>query len=251
LSYRDTDSDWRKIGAEQPFWGVLSGERYRRENLTDASLLEFYRTGHDDIGQVVDRAARFLGDWPAPRRALDFGCGVGRLAFAMTRHAGEVVGYDVSPEMLGEARAQAQVQAQASGDAAPSFTDRWPEPGDGPGFDWINSYIVFQHIPPDRGLRLLGDLLALLAPEGLVSLHFTFHRAPHLPPPPPPPAPLRRLARRLLGRPTEPPPGSVAMYDYDLGAVFEALTSAGIEETAVFHTDHDGHHGAQIVGRRA
>ncbi len=245
LSYRDTDSDWRKIGAEQPFWGVLSGEQYRRENLTDAALLDFYRSGHDDIALVVERATRCLGDWPAPRRALDFGCGVGRLAFAMTQYAGEVLGYDVSPAML----AQAQAQAETRGDATVAFTDQWPKPGDGPGFDWINSYIVFQHIPPERGLGLLADLLRLLNPGGLVSLHFTLYRAPHLAPPPA--APLRTLARRLLGRPTAPPPGSIAMFDYDLGAIFAALTAAGIEATALFHTDHNGHHGAQIIGRRA
>jgi SAM-dependent methyltransferase len=244
LPHRDTDSDWRKIGAEQPFWGVLSGEQYRSENLTDAALLDFYRSGHADIALVVERAARVLGGWPAPRRALDFGCGVGRLAFAMTQHAGEVVGYDVAPEMLR--------QAEARNDAAASFTDHWPKLVDGPGFDWINSYIVFQHIPPARGLELLADLLRLLNPRGLVSLHFTVYRAPHLQPPPQAgAAPLRTLARRLLGRPTEPPAGSVSMYDYDLGAVFAALTAAGIEETALFHTDHNGHHGAQIIGRRA
>jgi predicted O-methyltransferase YrrM len=42
--------------------------------------------------------------------------------------------------------------------------------------DWVNSYIVFQHIPPERGLRILWGLLSVLAPGGWVSLHFNVFR---------------------------------------------------------------------------
>ena len=102
MSLRDTDSDWRKIGAEQPFWGVLSGEQYRTENLTDDALAEFYASGHADIAAVVERATRLLGAWPAPVRALDFGCGVGRLVFAMARHATEVVPFGTDQLTVGQ-----------------------------------------------------------------------------------------------------------------------------------------------------
>jgi ubiquinone/menaquinone biosynthesis C-methylase UbiE len=41
----------------------------------------------------------------APRKILDFGCGVGRSPVAFAAMAEEVVGLDVSPAMLREARA--------------------------------------------------------------------------------------------------------------------------------------------------
>src|ERR1700744_4290512 len=97
MAVRDTDTDWHLIGETDPFWGVASMDAFKAENVTDQALAEFYSSGQGDIQLVVERASRFLGEWRAPRRALDFGCGVGRLAFAMAQWSGQVVGYDVSP----------------------------------------------------------------------------------------------------------------------------------------------------------
>lgn len=30
---RDTDADWRKIGETEPFWGVLTEDRFRRDQM--------------------------------------------------------------------------------------------------------------------------------------------------------------------------------------------------------------------------
>jgi SAM-dependent methyltransferase len=203
-----------------------------------AALAEFYASGRHDVDLVLQRSIRFLGEWSTPARALDFGCGVGRLTYAMAAHAGEVVGYDVSPAMLNK--------AEARNEGSVTFTSAWPD-GD---FDWINSFIVFQHIAPERGLTLLNQLLRSLRPGGLVSLHFTIYRDAHLVPERSVRAATIQALRRWLGRPTGPPPGSVTMYDYDLGKVAEALIRAGVDESAMFHADHGGHHGVQIIGRR-
>jgi SAM-dependent methyltransferase len=240
---RDTDADWRRIGEAQPYWGVLSGERYRTENIDEAALNDFYGSGQGDIQAVVERASRFLGAWPAPRRALDFGCGVGRLVYAMTPYAEEVVGYDVSPEMLSKAESR---NAESLNNGHVRFTSAWPKGG----FDWINSYIVFQHIPPQRGLELLEKLLGQLNPGGLVSLHFTVYRDARLEPTPRPYAAALKLVKQCLGRPTEPPAGSVSMFDYDLSKILAALVRGGVSESAMLHLDHNGHHGVQIIGRR-
>ena len=237
MPLRDTDSDWRKIGGEQPFWGVLSGDRYRTENITDTALDDFYSSGHSDIELVVQRITRMLGNWPTPRKALDFGCGVGRLAFAMAHHAGEVIGYDVSLGMLQKAKAR--------GDAAVVFTSDWPTFG----FDWINSYIVFQHIDPARGISLLENLLRLLNPGGLISLHFTIYRDAELEDARPTSRLLEAVAA-MLGRRPAAPIGAVSMFDYDLDKIFRAITRSGIDETTMFHVDHEGHHGVQLIGRR-
>lgn len=44
-----------------------------------------------------------IAGWAAarkPARALDLGCGGGHVAFALAPHAGEVIAYDLSPDML-------------------------------------------------------------------------------------------------------------------------------------------------------
>jgi SAM-dependent methyltransferase len=233
---RDTDADWRAIGRAQPFWGVLTHDEFRTENLTPAAIAAFYASGAAHIADLVRRLTEATGT-PPGGRALDFGCGAGRLAEAMADYADGVTGYDISPGMLDEAR-------RRGGRAA--YVDRLP---DGP-FDWINSFIVFQHIPPQRGLDLLRQLMARLAPDGAVSLHLTIWRDARVAAPPA--RGWRRLAAPLLARwrTARLKTGAVMMYDYDLSDIVRVLNERGVEALTLVPTDHGGHHGVIILGRR-
>jgi SAM-dependent methyltransferase len=228
---RDTDADWRELGATQPYWGVLSHHAYRRENLTPEGLEAFYATGRGYVDDVLARFEALFGARPCGA-ALDFGCGAGRLTEAMAGRMAAATGYDISPGMLEEAR-------RRGGKAL--YVGALP---DGP-FDWINSFIVLQHVPPARGLPLIEALLARLAPGGFASLQMTLWREPALEPPAAPG--WRRLARGLRGG---PPVGAISMYDYELSAVVRAFTRAGLGELTLVPTDHGGHHGAIVLGRR-
>ena len=232
---RDTDADWRELGATQPYWGVITHPDYRTENLTPESVEAFYASGLDYVGEMSRRLKQATGKAPGGH-ALDFGCGAGRLTEAMTGCCTSVVGCDISPGMLEVARAR-------GGKA--TYAETLP---DGP-FDWINSFIVFQHIPPKRGLERLKALLDRLAPGGAISLHFTIWReARHETPQP---QGWRKLFAPLLEL-RRPPvaAGTMMMYDYDLSAVVRALNEAGVAELSLVSTDHDGHHGVIVLGRR-
>lgn len=236
---RDTDADWRELGATQPFWGVLTHPDYRTENLTPEALAAFYDSGVAYIDDIAARLQQATGLRPLGR-ALDFGCGAGRLAEAMAAHA-QTTGYDISPGMLAKAREQ-------GGKA--SYVETLP---DGP-FDWINSFIVFQHIAPERGLALMETLLARLAPGGHVSLHVTAWRDPALLPAAP--RGWRGLVKALVPaglldwlRPAAAA-GTISMYDYDLSQVLRLLNRAGLEELSLVSTDHGGHHGVILLGRK-
>ncbi|MBW8858932.1 MAG: class I SAM-dependent methyltransferase [Caulobacter sp.] len=233
---RDTDADWREIGATEPFWGVLTDPRFKSENLTAANVESFYGSGVDHMAEIVDRLRRQTGA-PPRGRALDFGCGAGRLSEAMTAHADHVVGYDISPGMLEKARLR---------HGAAHYTDVLP---DGP-FDWINSFIVFQHIPPERGAPLMEALLDRLAPGGHVSLHVTVWRDAHLEPSRPPLLlRLRRAIAQARGR-IKAASGLIMMYDYDLSSLVRSFQRHGVEEINMVATNHGGHHGVIILGRR-
>ena len=233
---RDTDADWRELGQSQPYWGVLSHPDFRMENITPQQIEAFYESGKPYIAEIVGRLEKATGARPAGR-ALDFGCGVGRLAEAMTDYANEVVGLDISPGMLALARGR-------NGKAV--YVDQTP---DGP-FDWINSFIVFQHIPPDRGEAILKDLLDRLSIGGMISVQFTawrdaVHEWPkatgwrrHL------------AAKRLQQWVDSLQVGQILMYDYDLSRLARLLNQAGIEEMQLVSTNHDGHHGVIILGRK-
>lgn len=236
---RDTDADWRELGATQPYWGVLTHPSYRTENLTKDALAQFYASGVEHVDRLVESFQRLYGARPQGR-ALDFGCGAGRLTEAMSAHAGETVGYDISPGMLNEARKRGRATYVGELPAGP--------------FDWINSFIVLQHIPPERGMGLIGDLLDRLAPGGLLSLQLTVWRdARHGPPTPAPRTGWRAFVPPFLRRsktPPTPPKGLVMMFDYDLSAVVRLLNEHGVEEMNLVSTHHDGHNGVLILARR-
>ena len=163
---RDTDADWRSISEREPHFGVLATPEFLRANLTPEAVETFYRSGVSTMAFVADRLQRRSSGF-APKSAVDFGCGVGRLTFAMRNYADEVSGVDVAPAMLEIARARARttgVEGVTFGETPPSSTH------------WINSCIVFQHIPPRRGLPLLASLIGALEPGGFISVQLTLYR---------------------------------------------------------------------------
>src|SRR5262245_31636893 len=64
---------------------------------------EFFATGAGEISGALD-VARELGLPVRYGRALDFGCGVGRLTRALAARFESCVGVDVSPKMVDAAR---------------------------------------------------------------------------------------------------------------------------------------------------
>jgi SAM-dependent methyltransferase len=169
-----SDEDWQELGAREPYFAVLTESRFLREHLTDDARTAFFASGEADVSALL---ALLPTDF-APRSALDFGCGVGRLTRALARRIERVHGVDVAPAMLDLARAN-----------VPSATFSAALP-DGE-FDFICSLLVFQHMPVARGLATLRSLIARLAPGGFAAVQFTFRR---------PGGPLRRLARSLRAR---------------------------------------------------
>ncbi len=241
---RDTDADWNVIATHQPYFGVLANERYLAENLTPEAIDEFYASGQADIDHVVRVLGRVAGGKVAPRRGLDFGCGAGRLTFAMAKYAKEVVGVDVAEGMLRVARERIDTRKIRNVELRTTLPAEQ--------VDWINSLIVFQHIPPPRGYAILADLVGLLAPGGFVSVQLTFFRDERH---------IGEITRDLAdyrydGATVEllshagSERGHMSMYDYDLNRVLRTFFLGGVESVLTEHTDHGGCHGAWFYGRK-
>lgn len=235
---RDTDADWRKIGSDEPYYGVLTDPRYLRANLDEQAKSEFYQSGVSEIAGHLVHLNRHFGDF-SPRSALDFGCGVGRLTRALAAQTGDAVGVDISEGMIREARSATLPGLQ--------FQHELPERT----FDWIVSIIVFQHIEPTRGYQALRQLLGKLAPGGCVTLQFALYRD----------AKFHQTAGARIdvntGAPLSSkgivralPVGEILMFDYDLSIIAAVLFEAGVEELNIIHTDHGGFHGAYVYGRK-
>jgi SAM-dependent methyltransferase len=225
-------SAWETLARREPYFAVLTDERFLSDKLTDAARDEFFASGEADV-------TRLLGDF-APASALDFGCGVGRLTAALAKRCPRVVGVDVSPTMLEHARLNAP-----SAELVGELPDE--------EFDFIVSLIVFQHMPVREGMSALRALLARLGEGGGAALHFTLRRRG---------SGIRRLARTararlpLVHRVASLVEGDrsglpyMQMNEYDLEAIRAALALFGCEETAVERTDHGGIEGVIVHARK-
>lgn len=230
--------DWEIIGSRDPWFGVLSSSEFRADQIDEDARKRFYATGVTDIANVL---AMFDADFsarPTEGTALDIGCGVGRLSFAIAQVMPQVAGYDVSDSMLKIARTYAPPNLKLSSNL-PS----------GP-FSWINSFIVFQHIPPAEGLQLLKTCLAMSAPGAFASIQITGWRDGGKPAKPL--AGLRRKARMLLhrgeGKPVDP---LIQMHDYNYSDVTRCFVEAGFDRVVLHPTYHAPHHGAWFIARKS
>ncbi len=244
--FENSDRDWETYGAENPYFGVISNEKFLSENLNEASRLDFWRSGQDDIEVVFQNIREHIDPDFQPVHALDFGCGVGRLLFALSSRCERVTGVDVSRSMLAEATREA---AKKGIDNVTLIESRdCGELGENT-FCLVHSYIVFQHIPEDRGYAILDKLLASLRSGGIGVLHFTFsnsrfrywkliRRIPFN----------KQLRNLMQGKPLNAP--HMQMNEYELGIIMKKLWTLGVKNCHVVLTDH-GVLGAIVYFRKA
>jgi SAM-dependent methyltransferase len=157
---------WTTLGAADPLWAVLVAPDKRGGHWPDD---EFLATGRADVEEMVDWLGR-LGQPVRWERALDFGCGAGRLSQALASHADEVVGVDISPPMLAEAR-----RLDRSGGVCRFVLNDTPDLAQFPdGYvDLVYTALVLQHLPRSAIDRYLAEFLRVLRPGGTAVVQVT------------------------------------------------------------------------------
>lgn len=156
--------DWRKIGEQKPYWGVLTNDPFLPENIDD-NIENFYAMGRKDIEHLRKVSGKLDFSFEG-KRVLDFGCGVGRLSFAMVPYAASIVGVDISEGMLEKARRASEYDnvefVQSSEDLTKLNLGH---------FDGIISLLTLQHNRPPLIRKFVEQLLQLLNPGGHAFLH--------------------------------------------------------------------------------
>jgi ubiquinone/menaquinone biosynthesis C-methylase UbiE len=243
----DTDRDWEWFGSTDPYWAVFTEDRFRKANLSSESLVVFYASGVEYVDRMLSTVRSQLDAGFNPSRALDFGCGVGRVTIPLAERCPDVVGVDVSVSMLREARAQAQARGLTNvswvqGDDQLTAVDGL--------FDLVHSYIVFQHIPGERGERLFRRLLELLSEGGIGVLHFTYAKATlgsdQFNPPTPPVVKSKRWSLRRRTAPVVEGTPRMQMNSYPLNPIFHHLQLSGVRRMLVEFSDHGGELGVRL-----
>lgn len=168
----NTDNEWKKWGDRDPYFGVVTDPKFRSSNLNEEAIREFFETGEKTVDHIIAKVRKLIRPDFNPGLCLDFGCGTGRLAIALAKKFHHVVGVDISESMLAEARKNCDIMGISNLELHPS--DDQLSAIASRKFDFINTYIVLQHISIKQVEMIIPQLLGMLNEDGIAALHMTY-----------------------------------------------------------------------------
>jgi SAM-dependent methyltransferase len=212
MELKELQKHWNAYGAEDPLWAILTVPELKGGKWDPDA---FFQNGVQEIGEQMEIIQK-MGIELRHGRALDFGCGVGRLTQALCQHFDECHGLDIAPSMIEAARAFNRHGEKChyhlnETDNLNLFADNQ--------FDFIYTVIVLQHMQPAYGRRYIQEFMRVLAPGGVLVFQLPSSLVEPRPPAPaksktslPSSVTCRQRLQRWYGRvrrpaspPTQPP----------------------------------------------
>ena len=173
--------NWEALGQSDPYWAILT-DPAKINNQWD--LTDFFATGIREVQDIITYTSD-LKNIPMGR-ALDFGCGVGRLSQALCQHFDQVIGVDIAQSMIDQAQTLNRFGGRCRYICNPHDHLHFI-PSD--HMDFIYSSITLQHMPTALAKKYITDLIRILKPNGVLAFRL----------PAKPPWPYRWL-HTLIGR---------------------------------------------------
>ena len=153
-----------RFGEADPYWSVLTDDRYRMDRIDD-HMQDFFETGQQSLSLLTHALTRNEIDPESIRSVLEVGCGVGRVTVHLAERFSRVVGVDVSPGHL-EAAQQA-VQAFGRTNVELVHLTQIQDIGRLPKVDCLYSLLVLQQNPPPLIREMLLGYLDRVNPGGV------------------------------------------------------------------------------------
>ena len=162
---------WDELATKDAMWAVLTGPLATARTWDQGA---FFATGVEEIDSVLDRVRR-AGAIPRFHRALDFGCGLGRLTQALASQFERADGVDISSAMIARARALNRLGDRChyhlnESDRLAAFDDAT--------FDFVYSVITLQHMEPQYSRRYIAEFFRVVRPGGIVVFQLPGEPAP-------------------------------------------------------------------------
>ena len=171
MDINQLQENFESLAAEDPLWTVLS-DNSKRGGQWDVE--EFYATGEpviDDLGKRLERVGlSFQGS-----SAIDFGCGVGRLTFPLSKRFSRCFGVDISQSMVDYARRR--IERGPNCQFIVNDSERL-ESFKNDSIDFIYTAIVLQHIAPRYTLNYLREFSRILSKGGILAFQLPSHLNP-------------------------------------------------------------------------
>jgi len=152
--------NWETLARYDPLWSILTDPSKTGNRWSEK---EFFATGEREVAQLIDYL-QSLSLKTSGERALDFGCGVGRVTQPLSKFFRTVMGVDASPTMIELARKYNSFPDHVIYQL--SCETRLPFPDD--FFDLVYSRLVLQHIDTELALQYVSEFIRTVKHEGVV-----------------------------------------------------------------------------------
>lgn len=161
MSIKDLQKNWNEFGKTDPLWAILTApdKKYNKWDTDD-----FFKNGEEEIDALMRYLHSIYNNF-SRKKALDFGCGVGRLTQALANRFDEVYGIDIAQSMIKLANGYNKYGEKChyilnESNDLKLFDDN--------SFDLIYSNIVLQHMKPDYSKNYIKEFIRVLAPKGVI-----------------------------------------------------------------------------------
>lgn len=161
MNIRKLKENWNSLGAIDPLWSILTdpekkGNKWRID--------DFFKTGREEIDLVM-QYIESLNIKLRKEKALDFGCGAGRLTQALAAYFNEVYGVDIAKSMIELANNHNRYKDKCKYILNEENNLRFFEKD---SFDFIYSNIVLQHMKPKYSKYYIKEFIRIMKPNGLL-----------------------------------------------------------------------------------
>ncbi len=162
---------WLTLGVTEPYWSVLTNERYRLKQF-ELHRKEFEDSGQHSAQMLELAAARCRAALPGGV-CLELGCGVGRVTRYLADKFDKVIAVDISEGNLAICEKYLAQHGKKNIDLRllrrPTDIENLPD------FDMFYSVIVLQHNPPPVIRYFLSKLLAKVHSGGAAYFQVPTH----------------------------------------------------------------------------
>ncbi len=155
--------DWDTRAAKDAFYYIATWRK-------DWDVSGFLESGEDDYQRLVAPVLDRFDFVPQGKRALELGCGAGRMTSAFVRQFAHVTAVDISAEMLERAK---QMLPNVKNVAWKHSNGEDLRDTEDESIDFVFSYLVLQHLPDEKLVKdYIREMLRVLKPSGICLFQF-------------------------------------------------------------------------------